>query len=124
MGCNYVPLFHLVSAIGPNSSSDPPPLFFYILSWGSLDSLSSSTSSHHGEKRPVVFLSSSISSIREVFICRCTYTVTSDRHLTECPLDGLFRTAFGMLQGPFASKASGMFFDLAVSDRPGAFKKL
>ena len=38
----------------------PPP---FILSWGSLDSLSSSTSFHHGEKRPVIFLSSSISSI-------------------------------------------------------------
>ena len=38
-----------------------PPI---ILSWGPIVSLSSSTSFHHGEKRPVVFLSSSISSIR------------------------------------------------------------
>jgi hypothetical protein len=46
----------------PVSSSDPP----FILYWGSLDSLSLSTSSHHGEKRPVMFLSSSISSIRRL----------------------------------------------------------
>jgi hypothetical protein len=55
--------FFLATVYRFRSSSDETPPLFFLLSWGSLDSLSSSTSSHHGEKRPVVFLSSSISPI-------------------------------------------------------------
>jgi hypothetical protein len=61
------------------SSSDPPPPFF-LLSWGPLDSLSSSTSSHHGEKRPVVYLSSPISSISSIqYICALFFCLAPAR---------------------------------------------
>jgi len=76
--------FSLATVFHPVLRATPP----FILSWGPLDSLSSSTSSHHGEKRPVVFLSSSISPISTSIPIRMFFFKTKRAALETAPAGG------------------------------------